>query len=263
MPRSTASQIIRQTDLDVLVTEAREAVQGEDYDYIRNMSEDTSGSSSESGGLENAIHELRIYTRCLVDLSSALENAVMDFHYHDRTGDVKVDPLAPYHFYSNRIRDRFPLATDEVVDLLGEANLRRHQLIVKAKEEALASQAETERLERPGRPEQTEQPQQLEQPRLLTLDIKSMKSTVEGTFHDSGLGTSVPTASEQAPSLASSAVSSVGDAGKAKFPQLTRQAMLGEPFECDGCGKRLIIRVKNQWKYVIPAPVTLWVISAG
>ena len=251
MPRSAASQIIRQTDLDVLVTAAKETVH--DEDYILSTGADSEGSaesSSESCDLANAVHELRIYTRCLVDLSSALENAVVDSHYHDRTGDVRVDPLAPYHSYSNRIRDRFPLATEEVVDILGEANLRRHQLIVKAKEQALASHAESERLERPGRPDQEEEPQQPEQPRPLTLDIKSMKSTAEGTFHDSGLGTSVPPASEIAPSIASSAVSSVADEGKAKFPQLTQQAMAGEPFECDGCGKRLIVRKKSQWKYV-------------
>ncbi len=120
---------------------------------------------------------------------------------------------------------------EELVDLLGAANLRRYQLIIVIKELILA---------RPAEPEQPS-----------ASDIKSAKSAAEGTFHDSGLGTSLPTASEAGSPVVSSAASSVADGRKARFPPLTPQAIAGQPFECDGCGKRLMIRNKNQWRYAL------------
>ncbi len=61
-------------------------------------------------------------------------------------------------------------------------------------------------------------------------------------MHDSGIGTSLPTA------ILSSVVSSIAGGRRAKFPPLSPQALAGDSFECDGCGKQLIITKPDRWK---------------
>lgn len=76
-------------------------------------------------------------------------------------------------------------------------------------------------------------------------------------FHDSGLGTSIPTETNYATSTYSAAshtsfVSSLAgeERGKHRVPKTPVEIGLGKPFECDICGKT-VAHIKNrvQWKY--------------
>jgi hypothetical protein len=71
-------------------------------------------------------------------------------------------------------------------------------------------------------------------------------------LHDSGFGSSVPTTSFYAASVASF-ISKAGDADSNYFraPPIPREAIDGKPFECFICG-RIISHIKNRvdWKWV-------------
>ncbi len=85
---SEVAGMIEKTGMGVLLDKSREAAQGEDYDPNVDSESDRSTESSDTQPLQDALQELQIYMRCLVDLSSALDNAVPDPQYadHHRSG---------------------------------------------------------------------------------------------------------------------------------------------------------------------------------
>lgn len=81
-----------------------------------------------------------------------------------------------------------------------------------------------------------------------TIDIPTRPAN---KFIDSGLGGSIPNASENskpAHSEASSVASSMAEEAWEAFPQLTRDAKHGQPFHCDACGRVIMITRTGPWK---------------
>jgi hypothetical protein len=125
--------------------------------------------------------------------------------------------------YVRNILDKFPNADVKLAQRLGEANWQRH---VKIRSGNQISKVE--------------------------LEVAGAKSVFHGSsvFHDSGLGSSMPSASSYAPS-ASSFVSKVGDDDSEYFrvPRTPTEVFEGKPFKCFICG-RFLVQIKNRvdWK---------------
>jgi hypothetical protein len=131
--------------------------------------------------------------------------------------------------YVRNILDKFPNADFKLAQRLGEANWQRH---VKIRSGNQISKVE--------------------------LEVAGAKSVFHDSsivcdssvFHDSGLGSSIPSATCYTPS-ASSFVSRVGDDDSEYFraPRTPTEVFEGKPFKCFICG-RLIARIKNRvdWK---------------
>jgi len=190
-------------------------------------SEDESDDGRHDSGLYGFLNPLSTYTRLLMDLYPTMERTYADaLPSMDQTRSVK----SQFKFHVTdaaqsfvlKVHDQFPEAALDLVERLGEANWQRFERV---RNETAAVSAAT-----------TELPKSLFKPVSL--------------FHDSGLGSSVPTQSQKATSTAShsSFVSSVDgkDKGLLRVPTLPYQ---GDPFECFVC-KQLVSSVKNRidWK---------------
>lgn len=71
-------------------------------------------------------------------------------------------------------------------------------------------------------------------------------------FHDSGIGTSIPTISHYAATVAShtSFLSVTGEeaCGRPRVPSLPQEC--GRRFQCDYCHRTISVRNRIEWKYV-------------
>lgn len=187
-----------------------------------------------------------VFTRCLADLGIALDCPSKDPEFI-REPDMAEIPtfLTPHQPYSQKIMEKFPSAPLALVDRLGKSNLRRHQRIVERHLEADCLQRE-EDVPLPGLP-QSNQPSARDQHRVSGTWNWAMNAG----WKDSALGTSIPThadASQAGKSDMSSILSSLAEASWKAFPPLTEDAKHGKPFECEGCG-RVIVMVKTRlWR---------------
>ncbi|KAF2176641.1 hypothetical protein K469DRAFT_399628 [Zopfia rhizophila CBS 207.26] len=117
-----------------------------------------------------------------------------------------------HRFYANLISARFPDAAATLVDRLGKVNWERKQRL----------QHETEARETPD-------------------------DEVTSKFHDSGIGSSIPTQTSNAATVISF-FSSLADGTQARIPRLSEEAKAGAPFTCDACGKTITVQSDYQWK---------------
>jgi hypothetical protein len=143
-------------------------------------------------------------------------------HHLDR-GVPEFEVTGSAMIYVRNILDRFPNADFKLAQRLGEANWQRH---VKIWSENQISKVE--------------------------LEVAGAKSIFydSSVCHDSGLGSSMPTATCYTPS-ASPFVSKVGDVDSEYFraPRTPTEVFESKPFKCFICG-RLIARIRNRvdWK---------------
>src|ERR1700761_7482645 len=185
--------------------------------------ESDSGDELKERSCKNILAELAGLTRNLIDLSSALDNAIVDPEYVNEIPAQPTDlALAPYQFYSNCIREKFPRAAEDLIEYLGKANLERYRYILAQKEHA----------------NEVDEAIVVEEP---TVE----RNRSAPTFHDSGIGTSLQK-SAYAPTMASS-LASTEAGGEFKYPPLPKGAKDGLPFECDGCGRQVVIKSRSLW----------------
>jgi hypothetical protein len=139
--------------------------------------------------------------------------------------DSTFEVSGPAKAYVSNILDKFPSADIRLIQRLGEANWQRH-VIIRNKQDQ----------EEPGQS-------------ILQRTAKSIFHPAL-TFHDSGIGSSLPVVSAYAPSL-SSFVSKLDDADNKYFrvPPTPKEVLEGKPFECFICD-RTISTLKNRadWK---------------
>lgn len=226
---STFLNIIRESDMDILLDAARATVESEDYiQQVASESEDSIDEATGCDKIESHVRDLQIFMRCLVDLTETLASAVPDPH-HDNPKPVQVESLEPHHLYAGLIREKFPFGDAKIVDHLGKSNLRRYQEIIARKEAMVANEAKP-------------QTQGEAQPYEAT--------TIAGetVWKDSGLGTSVPTFSKPPSSYMPSRRSSSALKNPDWIPKLTAEAAAGHAFECFGCGQMVVIKKDVDWK---------------
>lgn len=235
-PQRAREQILQQHhEFQLLLDESRFSLFRDDEpDEENNESdsdEDTAETTdSEVHGAETSLQRLPFLVQCLFDLGDALDDPAQDPEYLDKPGLAGPSiSIGPHQAYTQKIRDRFPSAPIDVVEYLGGENFKRYQRIIKRiTDEEAAHSAELFEDE-------------------ATTGIR--KRTAEPK--DSALGSSIPTAksqSQSAPSEATSALSVMEEEAWRYFPELTKDAKLGEPFHCDACGRIVRITRTKHWK---------------
>lgn len=189
------------------------------------------GSDSSSDGasdfeldaIDEIIEDLRTDVQCLTELNPLIRNPIFD-RSSQKQKELEVVDWAPQKAFCDKIEQRFPRADNSLVLGLGEANWMRFR---SCQEQRLKNE-------------------HAEQQQLGTA--KEDHESVAGTkFHDSGLGTSLPTRSSYAETIMTYSGS---DGQKTRIPPLTDEAKRGKPFPCVACGK--VVRVTNNsaWKWV-------------
>ena len=194
----------------------------------RSDQESDSEVEIEASDNKTILDELAALTRNLIELNSALEHAVIDPEYvHEVPAMPNELSLAPHQFYSNCIREKFPQAAEELIEHLGKANLERYRYI-QAQKESVDEEDEA----------------------LVVQETATVHDRGASTFHDSGIGTSLQR-STCAPSVISSFASTeAGGSFNFKFPPIPEVAKSGEPFECDGCGRQVVMANQRAWRWV-------------
>ena len=195
--------------------------------------EEEDGSSQEGSsdeGLDIA-EDLRFHIACLVVLGSTLEKSHLCAEKSlERSSQVA---SVPFHVsdaakvYISLIRDKFSEAEASLVERLGEANWRRH-VNVRLRMEYISNGVEQE--------DTREHPCSTFKP--------------YSAFHDSGIGTSVPTETQYALSHKSSNSSDTErEEGRLRVPREPVELGTGKPFQCYLCGDILSsIRNGVDWK---------------
>ena len=133
------------------------------------------------------------------------------------------DPAA---IYVSLVRDKFRNAQAQLVSRLGEANWQRHQRVREQLEDDVA----------------------VDKDQNLPYSVFRPYTT----FHDSGIGTSVPANTNYAPSHASFQSSNVeGAHGSVRVPPTPKEVKDGKPFQCPFCDQ-IILNIRNRidWKSV-------------
>ena len=205
---------IRNTHLVALVKQSESVIRETESD--NEFSEVSNSDEDENADFPSALTELQAATRCLTDLSTTLDDPVLDPETEkEKPVTTDLSTVPPHHHYANCIQESFRRAGSSIVELLGKANYNRSGYLRRLREGTKA------------------EPQH-----EVTINDTP-------TFHDSGLGSSLPTL-PYVPSVATSTKVS-----SAKFPPLPSDAPKGNPFECDGCGRPVQIRTIAQWRWAL------------
>jgi Fungal Zn(2)-Cys(6) binuclear cluster domain len=178
--------------------------------------------------------DMASHIACLQDLAPTLEQMLDEMDQFHKMG---YDATRPVFHVSDaarpfvlQIHDKYRSAPTSLVKRLGEANWQRWVRIRKQMD---------------GEGENEEENEEREMAHSTFLPMSK--------FHDSGLGTSMPTQSDRAFSIAShtSFLSSHADSedGETRVPPTPEQVAEGRPFDCAICGQTLAsIKSRIDWK---------------
>jgi hypothetical protein len=223
-------------EIKVLIEKGKAASLGTE-DVEDNESLSSNGSDMKLGESE-VCNSLASQVACLMDLLPSMDNTLLHAMGRDRDGrvpaTVKFQVSGPASSYIRSVYDKFSEADTKLVERLGEANWQRHTTI-RLNREAPTETGST--ISKPG------------------LKLESRSSFVPvSKFHDSGLGSSIPTPINDAASVRShsSFASSLGeeDTSTLRVPPTPLEVFDEKPFTCDYCGQLLTdIRSRIDWKY--------------
>ena len=211
--RLITSDIDGQVDLDALASDATR-LDRDDYsdDYVHDFCED-----------------VVFIVRCLMELGPSLEqnlaSAGRPALSNPKSASVLFCLSGPAEFYVSILREKFKQASRELVERLGEANWQRHSkvrnMFIDAKDNPAKGQPTARSVFQP-----------------------------DMTFHDSGIGTSVPARTQYAPSDTSFRTSNTeGALRSSRVPPTPLEASKGQSFRCYLCGDMIsTVRTRTQWK---------------
>lgn len=201
--------------------------------YLIHDATDTSSDSSSDGSsdfgldtIDEIVEDLRTDVQCLTELNPLIRNPVFD-RSSQKQKEPEVADWTPQKAFCDKIEQRFPRADHSLVLGLGYANWWRFQT------------CQEQRLK-------NEHAEQAEQQQLGTAK-EDHETVADSKFHDSGLGTSLPTESSYAETIMTYSGS---NGQKTRIPPLTDEAKRGEPFPCVACGKVVRITNNSAWKWV-------------
>ncbi|KAL7773679.1 hypothetical protein CFE70_003645 [Pyrenophora teres f. teres 0-1] len=193
---------------------------------------DTSDDDAIESGINDVVEDVKTYTSCLLDLSAAFECPARDVDKEDGPTIVNVEERAAHDYHTQLLLAKFPSAQMELIDRLGETSWNRYQRMVRERELNANAQMQAE---------------------LHTSQHKETKSLIaDSEFQDSGLGTSLPSASSL--SYAESIISfgtSMGGGKRIQVPPLSKEAKSGAKFECNACGQQITARTNRDWRQVL------------
>lgn len=211
-------------------------------DGLRDMGIELDGSVLDDDSIDYVIQDLSSILELLHEFVPALriplELDSADAVLPDEDPKKQSNLGGPASHYCRKILDRFPLMDKRLVERLGVASWQRHNRVRETLGAATEVSSPGDHLfEEEGSTDQSEGD-------ALERSTK---------FHDSGLGTTIRTASKYTASQDSyqSFMSSKADidGGCAKLPTLPSEALSAKPFTCSVCGC-LVRNVKNklQWR---------------
>lgn len=200
-------------------------------------------SGSDDGDTSGIVPELRSQIVHLQELGPTVQRNLL---LTQKAGvESSYPPVVPFHLsdpaniYVSLVREKFKHAEDQLIDRLGESNWQRHKIV-------------RERMESVKRhPEEANE--RMEQNRFVhDQDVPYSAFRPYATFHDSGIGTSVPAHTEYALSHTSfQSSNSDGEHGSMRVPPTPVEVSAGKPFQCAFCGCTLLgIKNRIDWKSV-------------
>ncbi|KAI3324279.1 hypothetical protein HD806DRAFT_534594 [Xylariaceae sp. AK1471] len=159
---------------------------------------------------------------CLMDLEQLYNSPTLDSE-PDIPTVIAAAEWKPEQSYCDRISQRFPEADIKLVVRLGRANYHRYLRCIGARETA-------------------DEEREYEATKVVAGGAGS--SAHVSDFHDSGVGSSVPTTS-----YAETMMSYAHKKGNiVRVPPLPEDAKNGLPFRCIACGKHVRIQHNSAWK---------------
>ena len=173
--------------------------------------------------IDDFCEDVAFTIKCLMELGPSLEQNLASARRSDfsifKSASVLHCPSEPAGFYVSLVREKFRHASEGLVKRLGEANWQRHLKVRNMMEDAKNNPAK-------------------------------VQDTARSTFHDSGIGTSVPVRTQYAPSHTSFRTSNTeGGPNSLRVPPTPLEAAQGKPFQCYLCGDILsTIRTRTQWE---------------
>ncbi|ETS81698.1 hypothetical protein PFICI_06700 [Pestalotiopsis fici W106-1] len=203
---------------------------------------DDDGESTSSGesddSLEDNVQEmtkdLQTDTLCLMELGELFREPVVD-SVRDAETSASHEALlgwAPYQAFCDKVGTRFPLAVQLLVARLGKANY-----------------------ERCIRCQQLRHNQEI---KTVTEDSRNPPLYLApkgSTFHDSGLGSSIPSATSYAETMLSYGST---NGRSVHVPALPSDGKSRKPFACLVCGKLVNISNNSAWKQHIYSDLRPW-----
>jgi hypothetical protein len=199
------------------------------YDGDDSVSEDEDFSYAPKEQFYQLTLDISANIQCLVNLQDTYEMPVVDIA-DEKHRDIKLKVRSPPDWWSERISARFPDAATSLVTFLGEENWKRYRRCIELPD--------------------------IQHEDVSDAPIQAM--TVTGTqFHDSGLGTSVPSVKSKR-SYADTITSFGHLEGRViRIPQLPEQGRQGKPFTCLICEKTVHCFNKSSWKSVLAFNILL------
>ncbi|KAH7176760.1 hypothetical protein EDB81DRAFT_49877 [Dactylonectria macrodidyma] len=189
---------------------------------------DSDCSSDSSSGFEQdstseIAQDLRTDVQCLMDLDPLIRNPVFGSSSRkQKQKQIEETKWAPQQVFCDKVEQRFPQADEALVSALGQLNWARFRM-------CQATRFKNEL----GEQEQLD-------------TVKEDHATVAGSkFHDSGLGTSLPTMSSYAETVMTY---SGADGQKTRIPPLSDEARKGKPFTCVSCSRTVRVSNNSAWK---------------
>ncbi|KAI3336423.1 hypothetical protein HD806DRAFT_5390 [Xylariaceae sp. AK1471] len=222
--------------LNTLILEVRSLVENIGDDDEEASSSDES-SDFESDSIEEIVQDLLTDTLCLVELDPLLKSPIFDARDDKERVAAHNDTInwVPHQIYCERVESRFPQAINPLIFRLGKANYERY---IRCQEE---------------RESHTDVRADDAESALLLL---ARANTVDGSnFHDSALGSSLPSTSSYAETI----MSYGGNEGRSvRVPPLPLQGKAGKPFSCIACGRSVLISNNSAWKRHLYTDLCPW-----
>jgi hypothetical protein len=155
-------------------------------------------------------------------LGSSLD-FVADDEIDDEESKVwnQLQDRAAHEYFADLISSRFPLASIQLVQSLGQSNWDRYNYLTGLRKSAIEES-----------------------------DVISGEKALS-EFHDSGIGTSAAQSSlgrETRSEYAATVVSSRAESSHKRLPPLPEAGRSGEAFECEVCNRKVQIQRTREWK---------------
>jgi len=174
----------------------------------------------EDDNLKEILEDLKVDVQCLMDLGPLFKNPPLDLSLTKEKAAETIE-WAPEKAYCEKVQQRFPQARSSLVLRLGEANWTRYLRL------------QNQRNAR-------------DEPAESTAQIIDSRTIADSKFHDSGIGTSLPTTTSYAETVMTYTAGTDGQ--KIRIPPLPEDAKRGESFECIACARSIRVASTKSWK---------------
>lgn len=232
-----------QSHLQNLIRRAQDLTSSESFDETREGDDDPLDDS-----LQECLSDLLDYVQLLGELHPSIEAHIPLLEDAPGLTPDEAADRAAHLLFSDMIRSKFSAAPDTLVDLLGRLNLDRFTRLAESREK--------------------NQKNEFEIPETASIELKS------SSFLDSGLGSSLPPGSSQAPPsmsvpslhlsgmtdslpgapsrvtssiVASSLAFTVAGNSRSKLPRMPANSPT-KPFNCHYCAKKVSFSTKRDWQ---------------